>query len=158
MDNAFQVWFATVDDASLIVRQRRVMFEEIRDFDPARLDAMDANYNVWVTDLLSSGNYVGWFVINEAQEVVAGAGLWIQRLMPNPREASGYRGHVVNVYTEPDYRHRGLARQLMVTLTDWAKAHGITSLTLNASDYGRPLYESLGFEQDNHMIKSLLDN
>jgi hypothetical protein len=40
----------------------------------------------------------------------------------------------------------------MVTLLDWCKAQGIKSVTLNASEYGRPLYESLGFEQDNHMI------
>src|SRR5262249_9688942 len=140
------------------LRQRRLMFEEIRDHDPARLDAMIASYREWVKERLTSGEYVGWFVVNEAQEAVAGAGMWVQQLMPNPFEASGYRGHVVNVYTETGYRHQGLARQLMVTLLDWAKAHGITSMTLNASVYGRPLYESLGFEQDNHMIKSLLDH
>lgn len=157
MDDGLQIRFATVEDAPTIVFQRRAMFEEIRDHAPGKLDAMDAAYHDWVRDRLISGEYIGWFVINDVQEIVAGAGMWIQALMPNPMEATGYRGHVVNVYTSPDYRHRGLARRLMVTILDWCKAQGITSVTLNASQFGRPLYEALGFKQDNHMIISLLE-
>src|SRR5215475_6365803 len=119
MDNGFQIRLATVDDVPIILRQRRAMFEDIRDYDPAKLDAMATNYAIWVRERLTSGEYVGWFVTNEAQEVLAGAGMWVQQLMPNPYEASGYRGHIVNVYTEAGYRHRGLARQIMVTLLDW---------------------------------------
>src|SRR5690349_5850186 len=141
MDNGLQIRLATAEDIPIILRQRRLMFEEISDHDPAKLDAMTASYKEWLGELLASGKYVGWFVVNDAEEVVAGVGMWVQQLMPNPYEASGYRGHVVNVFTEPEYRHRGLARQLMVTLLDWAKAHGITSMTLNASVYGRSLYE-----------------
>jgi GNAT superfamily N-acetyltransferase len=152
MEDGLRIRFASPEDAPTIVKQRRAMFEEIRDYSPDKLDAMDAAYLDWVRDLLVSGEYVSWLVINEAEEVVAGAGLWVQQLMPNPFESTGYRGHIVNVFTEPDYRHRGLARELMLTLLDWCKAHDVTSATLNASQFGKPLYESLGFEQDNHMI------
>ena len=152
MENGFQIRLAVVEDMPIIVRQRRAMFEEIDDYDPARLDAMSASYREWVSVLLASGEYKGWFVVTGSGVVVAGAGMWLQKLMPNPFEASGYRGHVVNVYTEPEYRHRGLARQIMVTVLDWCQAQGIRSVTLNASKYGRPLYESLGFKQDSHMI------
>jgi GNAT superfamily N-acetyltransferase len=152
MDNGFEIRLATVQDIPIIIKQRRAMFDDIGGYDSDRLDAMNIQYAQWVKERLTCNEFMGWFVINENRDVVAGAGLWIQELMPNPFEASGYRGHVVNVYTDPEYRHRGLARQLMLTVLDWCKAQGIKSVTLNASEFGRPLYESLGFKQDNHMI------
>ena len=34
----------------------------------------------------------------------------------------------------------------METIHTWAAAHGISSAALNASDDGRPLYESMGYQ------------
>jgi hypothetical protein len=34
---------------------------------------------------------------------------------------------------------------------DWTKAHGCDRVLLHASDMGRPLYASLGFEDSNEM-------
>ena len=152
MDSGLAIRFATLEDTPIIIKQRRAMFDEIAGYDPKKLDAMDVEYRHWVRERLACGEYMGWFVIDEAQEIVAGAGMWIQELMPNPFEALGKSGHVVNVYTEPAYRHRGLARELMIAVLNWCKTQGIKRVTLNASRFGRPLYESLGFEQDNHMI------
>jgi predicted GNAT family acetyltransferase len=58
---------------------------------------------------------------------------------------------IVNVYTEPDHRRRGLARRLMVTMLDWLRQEGYGTVSLHASDYGRALYESLGFRATNEM-------
>lgn len=152
MESGLVIRLATLEDIPIIIKQRRAMFDEIGGYDPAKLDAMDVKYRHWVSERLVDDEYMGWFVVNEAQETVAGAGMWIQELMPNPFEATGKSGHVVNVYTDPAYRHRGLARELMITVLGWCKVQGIKRVTLNASRFGRPLYESLGFEQDNHMI------
>ena len=53
---------------------------------------------------------------------------------------------VYNVYTEPAHRRRGLARLIMNTIHAWAAAHDITSIALNASRDGQPLYESMGYQ------------
>ena len=58
---------------------------------------------------------------------------------------------IVNVYTEPAYRRRGLARRLMIAMLDWLRQQGYGTVSLHASDYGRPLYESLGFKVTNEM-------
>jgi hypothetical protein len=49
------------------------------------------------------------------------------------------------VLTRPEYRRQGLARQLMEDGMAMAKRIGIRTLKLDATDQGRPLYESLGF-------------
>jgi len=65
------------------------------------------------------------------------------------------RATVLNVYTEPAFRNRGLARRLMHAVIDWCRAQGLASVQLHASDAGRPLYESLGFGATNEMRLSL---
>ena len=52
----------------------------------------------------------------------------------------------MNVYTHEDYRRRGVARRLVEMLMEEAKDRGVTEISLDATDSGRPLYESLGFK------------
>jgi len=49
------------------------------------------------------------------------------------------------VLTRPEYRRQGYARELMEDLIVRAEARKIRTLKLDATDEGRPLYESLGF-------------
>jgi GNAT superfamily N-acetyltransferase len=49
------------------------------------------------------------------------------------------------VLTRAEYRRQGLARRLMEDAIATAKRDGIHTLKLDATDEGRPLYESLGF-------------
>ncbi len=63
----------------------------------------------------------------------------------------GMQGVVLNVYTEPAWRRRGLAALLMGHVLDWAKANGVKSLVLHASREARLLYEKLGFVPTNEM-------
>lgn len=49
------------------------------------------------------------------------------------------------VLTRPEYRRQGLARRLMEDAISDAELDGIRTLKLDATDEGRPLYESLGF-------------
>jgi ribosomal protein S18 acetylase RimI-like enzyme len=58
---------------------------------------------------------------------------------------------ILNVYTEPEFRHRGIARQIMLVILDAIKARGLRGVNLHASAEGRPLYEKLGFEATNEM-------
>jgi GNAT superfamily N-acetyltransferase len=50
------------------------------------------------------------------------------------------------VLTHPDYRGRGFARQLVSRAIKLAGIRKITTLKLDATEQGRPLYEKLGFQ------------
>jgi GNAT superfamily N-acetyltransferase len=151
--DTFTFRLATPDDAALITRQRRWMFDEIGGHDPVKLDAMDAEFVGWVRERLITGEYVGWFALTDTGEPIAGAGIWVRDGLPNPSQATGNRGHIVNVYTDPVYRRNKLARRLMQMILAWCHDQGIHGVTLNASRFGRDLYLSLGFENDNTMFK-----
>lgn len=55
------------------------------------------------------------------------------------------------MYTEPGARRRGVAKMLMNAMIGWCRAEGFRSVWLHASDAGRPIYQSLGFEATNEM-------
>jgi GNAT superfamily N-acetyltransferase len=142
---------ATVADAGLIAHHRRAMFVDMGNTDTARLEAMEADFTVWVREKLARNEYLGWFVVDAAGAVVAGAGLWLMDWPPHIVGASARRGNILNVYTHPDYRRRGLARRLMSTILDWCRANSLDTVILHASAEGRALYESLGFKATNEM-------
>jgi GNAT superfamily N-acetyltransferase len=156
MSKPFRFRFATPDDAELITNHRRWMFEDIGGHDPVKLDAMDAAFLIWVRKQLATGEYIGWFALNEIDEPVAGAGLWMRNFLPGPEEATHIvQGHVVNVYTNPDYRRKQLARKLMEQIIEWCHNRNIRTITLHASRFGRDLYLELGFKTDNTLIMHL---
>lgn len=77
---------------------------------------------------------------------VACASMSYIEIMPTFSHPSGKRAHLMNVYTEESYRRRGIARQLVNMLIGDARAHGATEISLDATESGRPLYESVGFK------------
>ena len=74
-----------------------------------------------------------------------GGGITIIPWPPGPQYAGDRLAFVYNVYTEPAHRRRGLARRIMEAIHHWCRDAGITSMALNASRDGQPLYESMGY-------------
>lgn len=150
-DQEFLIRRATVEDVSIITCHRRAMFADMGEHDNAKLDAMSVSFRNWVIERLTTGEYLGWFVVNEQGSIIAGAGLWLLAWAPTPSDQSAQRGYIFNVYTQPEYRRHGLARRLMKTILDYCRENKMNVVALHASDEGRTLYESLGFKQTNEM-------
>jgi ribosomal protein S18 acetylase RimI-like enzyme len=147
----FAIRAATEEDAETIIRHRRAMFFDMGRRDEAWLDAVVASFLPWLQQKLRTGEYLGWFALAPNRSIAAGAGLWLLDWFPHRLDRASQRGYILNVYTEPRYRRCGLARQLVEIALDHCRAQGITIATLHASDEGRPLYESLGFQPTNEM-------
>ena len=59
----------------------------------------------------------------------------------------------MNLYTAPEYRRRGIAYTTLDLLVKEARSKGITAISLEATDMGRPLYEKYGFVRMNHEME-----
>ena len=151
LSEAFTIRTGTPADAEMITGHRRSMFSDMGYGDEQWLSDMTGAFLPWVRRKMESGDYLAWFVIAPDGSIAAGAGLWLMEWMPHRPGSPGRRGNVLNVYTKPAYRSRGLARRLMNQIVEWARDRGIEVLVLNASDEGRPLYESMGFHATNEM-------
>ncbi len=52
------------------------------------------------------------------------------------------------VLTHPEFRRMGLARTLVAHVMEYAEKLGVRTVKLDATDEGRPLYESFGFQAE----------
>jgi GNAT superfamily N-acetyltransferase len=136
---------AEEQDAEVIAQHRACMFRDMGSISDSEANLLFLASVPWLKGLLAVGRYKGWLVMC-GQEVVSGGGVHLLDLPPMPDCCQGGRGgHIVNIYTVPAHRRRGLARSLMSHILAWADAQHLDRLTLTASVEGRPLYESLGF-------------
>ena len=51
----------------------------------------------------------------------------------------------MNVYTEPEYRGKGLCTKLMQNLIAYGKKRGLGRVDLSATKEGYPIYSKMGF-------------
>ena len=151
MTATYSIRRAVAEDADTIVSQRRAMFHEMGYREEAALDGMSIAFRPWLLRMMHSGEYLAWFAVADGGTIVAGLGLWLMDWPPHMIGPGARRGNILNVYTAPEHRRQGLARQLMQTALAWCRAHGIRAVILHASDEGRPLYEALGFRPTNEM-------
>jgi len=142
---------ATVNDAPVIVSHRRNMFRDMGYRDEGALDSMAMKFLAWLQAKMRSREYLTWLAVTSDNSVIAGAGLWLMDWPPHMIGTSSKRGNILNVYTEPEFRHRGLARLLTQAALEWCRSNGIDCVILHASAEGRALYESLGFQPTNEM-------
>ena len=133
---------ATLDDIDVLVRHRLGMFA---DMGVTVDESVAPAFRAWLTEMMPSGTYRAWLIETAATEVAAGGGITILPWPPGPRYPTGRLAFVYNVYTEPAHRRRGYARRVMQAIHAWCRDAGITSLALNASQEGRPLYDALGY-------------
>lgn len=78
----------------------------------------------------------------------------IRPLIPRLETQRGLEALIVNVYVEPPYRRRGLARRLMTTILAWCAGERLDRIVLHPSDAARPLYAALGFVPTGELIYS----
>ncbi len=142
---------ATTADIEQIVTHRRRMFEDMGNHDDAGLSRMESAFRPWLLEHFERRVYHSWLACTIAGTIVAGTDVWLMDWPPGQFDVSLYRGYILNVYTYPDYRRRGLARRLVQTCTEWCYANSVHIMTLHASAEGQKVYEDLGFTRTNEM-------
>ena len=77
-------------------------------------------------------------------------------IMPTFDHPTGKRAHLMNVYTNKDYRSQGIGRKMVNMLIEEAREKGCTEISLDATEQGRFLYTQLGFTaNDSGMVLEL---
>jgi len=152
---AYTLREATVGDVHAVAQHRVAMFRDMGVLPEAEADALAASSAAFLARAIPSGDYRGWIAERDG-EVIAGAGVVLRPLLPRPGHLDGgVEAYVLNVYTEPAHRRRGIARALMEAVLTWCRSEQVARVTLHASDEGRPLYLTLGFAGTNEMLCDL---
>ncbi len=142
---------AAASELAIVLHHRRSMFRDMGEGTVEELDRMVEVATPWMARALADGSYHHWLALDGSNRVCGGGGVLLCPWPANPKDPCTERAVVLNVYTEPGFRKRGIARQVMLTILAWVKEHGLRSVNLHASPEGRPLYEKLGFAATNEM-------
>lgn len=84
-------------------------------------------------------------LVYDGDRVIGTGGVNFYRVMPTCCNPDGRKAYIMNMYTAPEYRRRGIARKTLDMLVEECRHRGVRFITLEATAAGRPLYESYGF-------------
>jgi GNAT superfamily N-acetyltransferase len=140
---SFTIRPATIADIPHIVSHREQMFRDMGI--AAEFDDMRAAFDAWLRHALPAHTYRGWMAVTSAGEIAGGSGLIVMPWPPGPTTMDPRCGFIFNVYTTAGHRKLGVARALMDEMHAWCRGEGIARVVLNASTFGQPLYESMGY-------------
>lgn len=138
-------------DLPHILHHRRAMFAEMGGADEDKLDRMQEASERYLREALPIGAYRAWMAETPGGQVVSGGGIAIVPWPGSPDFPAARRGWILGIYTEPEFRRRGIARRIMETIVEWCRTEGFAHVSLHASADGRLLYEKMGFRPTNEM-------
>lgn len=140
---------ATIDDLDRLVDTRievlRAANQLADDVDMGEIEVQSYRY---YNRALRDGTHIAYLVFDGTKFVGSG-GVSFFQVMPTYHNPSGRKAYIMNMYTAPEYRRRGIAYKTLGMLVNDAKDQGITAISLEATNMGRPLYEKYGFVKMN---------
>ncbi len=144
---------ATSEDIDILTKTRievlRAANQLSDDIDMSEVEKESYNY---YQKALCDGSHIAYLVFDGKRFVGAG-GVSFFQVMPTYHNPSGNKAYIMNMYTNPAYRRRGIAAKSLDMLINVTKNKGITAISLEATDMGRPLYEKYGFIKMNDEMK-----
>ena len=140
---------ATIDDLDLLVSTRITVLRAANKLDDnVDMSEVERESRDYYEKALLDGSHTAYLVFDDVEFVGAG-GVSYFRVMPTYHNPSGRKAYIMNMYTAPDHRRRGIAYNTLDLLVKDAKAQGVAAISLEATDMGRPLYERYGFVKMN---------
>ena len=148
---------ATLADREAFIRLRLALFRDLGELrDEAETPAITATLERYFAEELPPGRFQAWFALDDTGEAIGSGGLIFVRKPPMPSNDTGREAYLMNMYTAPAWRGRGVAKQIVGAILDFAREAGISTVRLHASVPGRPVYERVGFKaNDAEMVITL---
>ena len=101
---------------------------------------------------LADGTFVSWLAL-DGEKIIGTSGMSFVEKPPYFSCPSGRIGLLSSMYTDPDYRRRGIAKELLRRVTDEARVYGCGAVQITASDMGVLLYTAFGFKKNGNFMQ-----
>ena len=154
-----QYKIATTEDIAELMTIRLEMLREVNDLPPDY--AFSEEFCSYSRDYFLNGQHTTVLAVDEKDEengkTIGCATLCYMEFMPTFSHPTGNRAHLMNVYTAPGYRGRGIALRMAAALIEEARRRGVTEISLDATASGRPLYRKLGFRDSAECMVLVLE-
>ena len=135
---------ATPDDMELMMSSRLEMLKVVNDLD------YTYEYSDEIVkrsrEYFEKGDHTTVLAL-DGKRVIGCASICFMYIMPTFDHPTGKRAHLMNVYTMKEWQRHGIAKKMVSMLIDEAWKRGVTEISLDTTEEGRPFYKSLGFAE-----------
>jgi len=101
---------------------------------------------------MADGTFVSWLAM-DGEKIVGTSGMSFVEKPPYFSCPSGKLGLLSSMFTDPDYRRMGIAKELLSRVVEEARNYGCGCVQITASDMGVLLYTDFGFKKNGNFMQ-----
>lgn len=101
---------------------------------------------------MKDGTFVSWIAEDEGK-IIGTSGMSFVEKPPYFGCPSGKMGLLSSMFTNPAYRRKGIAKELLHRVVEEAKNYGCGTVQITASDMGVKLYTAYGFTHNGNFMQ-----
>ena len=101
---------------------------------------------------MKDGTFVSWLAL-DVNNIIGTSGMSFVEKPPYFGCPSGKIGLLSSMFTNPNYRRNGIAKELLSRIVNEAKQYGCGTIQITASDMGVKLYTDFGFEHNGNFMQ-----
>ncbi|MEE3362852.1 MAG: GNAT family N-acetyltransferase, partial [Anaerovoracaceae bacterium] len=143
---------AGIDEMDLLMKWRLTVLRDVFELpENADMTGLERENRIYYEREIPAGGHIA--VLAKAGGTVVGCGgVCLYSEMPSPDNPDGQCAYIMNIYTVPEWRGRGVGTEIVAALLRETGSRGITKVYLETSIQGQPLYEKFGFEEMHHYL------
>ena len=100
---------------------------------------------------MKDGTFVSWLAVDDGK-IVGTSGMSFVEKPPYFSCPTGKIGLLSSMFTAPDHRRMGIAKELLGRVVNDAKEYGCGCVQITASDMGVLLYTDFGFKKNGNFM------
>ena len=101
---------------------------------------------------MKDGSFVSW-IAEDGGKIIGTSGMSFVEKPPYFGCPSGKMGLLSSMFTNPAYRRKGIAKELLHRVVEEAKNYGCGAVQITASDMGVKLYTAYGFTHNGNFMQ-----
>ena len=101
---------------------------------------------------MADGTFVSWLAL-DGEKIIGTSGMSFVEKPPYYGCPSGRIGLLSSMFTDPEYRRMGIAKELLSRVVEEARAYGCGTVQITASDMGVKLYTAFGFVHNGNFMQ-----
>ena len=101
---------------------------------------------------MANGTFVSWLAF-DGEEIIGTSGMSFVEKPPYFGCPSGKMGLLSSMFTNPNYRRKGIAKELLSRVVNEAREYGCGTIQITASYMGVKLYTDFGFAHNGNFMQ-----
>ncbi len=106
----------------------------------------------YYTRHMADGTFVSWLAF-DGDDIIGTSGMSFVEKPPYFGCPSGRIGLLSSMFTNPNYRRKGIAKKLLSRVVNDARNYGFGTIQITASDMGVKLYKDFGFVHNGNFMQ-----